>query len=90
MINNTIIMTDNSGEVSVTKDIKLYTVQEVADILGVNKTAIYGLVKRGELPAIKLGTTKIRHSALVLFLDKIESDGYPQPECRISQTLKGA
>lgn len=38
----------------------LYSVQEVAEILGVTREAVYCMIKRGELPAIKFGTTKIR------------------------------
>lgn len=38
----------------------LYSVQEVAEILGVTREAVYYMIKRGELPAIKFGTTKIR------------------------------
>lgn len=38
----------------------LYTVPEVANMLGVTKEAVYYMIKRGELPTIKLGTTRIR------------------------------
>lgn len=38
----------------------LYSVPEVADMFGVTKEAIYKRIKKGELPTIKLGTTKIR------------------------------
>lgn len=38
----------------------LYSVQEVAEILGVTREAVYYMIKRGELPTIKFGTTKIR------------------------------
>ena len=39
---------------------QLYTVAEVANILGVTKEAVYYMIKRGEIPTIKLGTMKIR------------------------------
>lgn len=38
----------------------LYSVQEVADLLGITREAVYYMIKRGELPTIKFGTTKIR------------------------------
>ena len=39
---------------------QLYTVAEVANILNVTKEAVYYMIKRGEIPTIKLGTMKIR------------------------------
>lgn len=38
----------------------LYSVPEVAEMLGVTREAVYHMIKRGELPTIKIGTTKIR------------------------------
>lgn len=32
------------------------TVREVADFLGVHQTTVYRLLKRGEIPAFKLGS----------------------------------
>lgn len=45
---------------AVSNDKQLYTVAEVANILGVTKEAVYYMIKRGEIPTIKLGTMKIR------------------------------
>lgn len=39
---------------------QLYSVAEVARMLGVTKEAVYYMIKRGEIPTIKLGTMKIR------------------------------
>lgn len=36
---------------------KLYTVQEAAEILRVRRDTVYSLVKRGQLPVVKLGRT---------------------------------
>ena len=34
---------------------KLYTVLEVAEILRVRRDTVYNLIKRGDLPAIRMG-----------------------------------
>lgn len=36
-------------------DLKVYTLDEVADILKVTKRTLYNYIKAGELPAIKMG-----------------------------------
>lgn len=36
-------------------DIKVYTLDEVADILKVTKRTLYTYVKEGKLPAVKMG-----------------------------------
>ncbi len=38
----------------------LYSVEEVAKRLGVTREAVYQIIKRQEIPAIKFGTIKIR------------------------------
>ena len=43
---------------------KLYTVLEAAEILRVRRDTVYGLIKRGELPAVRFGrTVRIPESA---------------------------
>lgn len=37
------------------EDIKVYTLDEVADILKVTKRTLYNYVKAGKLPAVKMG-----------------------------------
>lgn len=52
---------------------KLYTVAEIAEILKVNKNAVYELINSGELPAIKgLGRIKISEDAFINYIKKIE------------------
>lgn len=51
----------------------LYTVKEVAQIIHSNTTYVYELIKKGYLPAMKLGSYKIRASSLEKFL--LESEG---------------
>ena len=36
-------------------DIKVYTLDEVADIMKVTKRTLYNYVKEGKLPAVKMG-----------------------------------
>lgn len=48
----------------------LLTVQEVASLLHTNKTYVYGLIKKGFLPALQMGRYKVRPSDLESFIDK--------------------
>ena len=51
---------------------ELLTAQEVANLLGINLSTVYTLIKSGELPAIKVGPKlwRIRASALDAYLKK--------------------
>lgn len=51
----------------------LYTVAETSKILKTNSSYVYNLIKLGFLPAIKLGSYKIRKSALENFLQEYEN-----------------
>lgn len=46
----------------------LYTVEEVAALLKVNKNAVYDLIRKGLLTALKLGRLKITKGTLLKFL----------------------
>lgn len=50
----------------------LYTVKETAGTLGVNVHVIYNLIKRGLLPALKLGSMKVRKESIEAFVKKYE------------------
>lgn len=50
----------------------LYTVKETSKLLKTNPNYIYELIKKGLLPALKLGNLKIRRSAILEFLKKNE------------------
>lgn len=50
----------------------LYTVKETSKLLKTNQNYIYELIKKGFLPALKLGSFKIRKSAILEFLEKYE------------------
>lgn len=48
----------------------LYTVKEVAKILKTNPDFVYGMVNQKVLPALKLGSIKVRGSDLEKFIEK--------------------
>jgi excisionase family DNA binding protein len=50
----------------------LYTVSETAKLLKTNQNYVYELIKQGFLPALKLGSFKIRKTTLNSFLEKYE------------------
>ena len=54
------------------EDKMLYTVKEAASVFGVNVHTIYELIKKGLLPAMKLGSLKIRKQTLESILEKYE------------------
>jgi len=50
---------------------KLYTIDEIAEILKVTQRTIYNYIKSGSLKAIKIGKYwRIKHSDLEQFLEK--------------------
>ena len=50
----------------------LYTVNEVAKLIKTNTNYVYELIRKGLLPALKLGSYKVRKTALLKFLAKYE------------------
>lgn len=50
----------------------LYTVRETAKLLKTNANYVYDLIKLGYLPALKLGSLKVRKVAIDEFLKKYE------------------
>ena len=50
----------------------IYTVREVSQLLRTNSAFIYKLVDTGFLPALKLGSIRVRKEALDEFLQKYE------------------
>lgn len=50
----------------------ILTVAEVAEILHTNRGYVYDLIKQGLLPALKLGSLKVRKEALLKFLEENE------------------
>lgn len=60
-------------------NVKLYTVAEAAKILKSNKNYVYGLIRSNLLPALKLGSLKIREEALSQFLLAYENHDLTDP-----------
>ena len=58
------------------KDLKeeklLYNVSETAAVLGVNVHLVNDLIKRKLLPALRLGSLKVRKSTLIDFVERYE------------------
>ena len=58
------------------KDLKdeklLYNVRETATVLGVNVHLVYELINRKLLPALRLGSLKVRKSTLKDFVERYE------------------
>ena len=57
----------------------LHTVSEVAKLIKTNPAYVYKLIKLGLLPALKLGSYKIRRVALMEFLEKYEGKDLTNP-----------
>jgi len=53
-------------------EIVIYTVKEVASIIHTNTSYVYELIKKGFLPALKLGSYKVRAESLQKFLAENE------------------
>jgi len=58
----------------------LYTVTEVAKLIKSNTNYVYDLIKLGLLPALKLGSFKVRRTALLEFLEKYEGKDLTDPK----------
>lgn len=57
----------------------VFTVKEVSEIIHTNQSYVYTLIKSGLLPALKLGSYKIRKEALMNFLKKYEGCDLTNP-----------
>lgn len=50
----------------------LYTMKEVSKLIHTNQAYVYTLIRSGLLPALKLGSYKVRKEALFAFLEANE------------------
>jgi len=66
----------------------IYTVREVSALLHVNSGYVYSLISSGLLPAMKLGSLKVRKTAIEDFLAKYE--GYDLSELDNIRLLNSA
>lgn len=57
----------------------LYTVAEVAKLIKTNPAYVYELIKAGLLPTLKLGSYKVRRTALLEFLERYEGKDLTDP-----------
>jgi excisionase family DNA binding protein len=52
----------------------LFTAEQVAQVLGVGRTTVYGLLSRGQLPSVRIGASRrIRRRDLVEFVNELEA-----------------
>ena len=58
---------------------KLYTVKEVSILLRANPAFVYRLIDLGLLPALKLGSIRVRKDALDAFLRRYEGHDLSDP-----------
>ena len=47
----------------------LYTVTEVAKLLKVNRNFVYDIIRKGELEAVRIGSSKVRKDAIERYID---------------------
>lgn len=57
----------------------LYTVTEASKIIKTNPAYVYELIHAGLIPVLKLGSIKIRRTALLEFLEKYEGYDLTNP-----------
>ena len=50
----------------------LYTVKEVSLLIKTNVGYVYNLIRKGYLPALNLGSLKVRRTSLLNFLEKYD------------------
>lgn len=67
----------------------IYTVREVSQLLRTNISLIYRLIELGLLPALKLGSLRVRKEALTEFLQKYEGCDLSDPTHIKTLTLAG-
>ena len=61
------------GNNLISNDIKMYTVAEVAKIMGVSPGKVYDLIHEGKLPRVQIGKMRVLHNTLVAFLQAQET-----------------
>jgi excisionase family DNA binding protein len=58
---------------SISNDIRMYTVAEVAKIMGVSPGKVYELIHEGKLPRVQIGKMRVLHNTLAAFLQSQET-----------------
>ena len=80
MLNHTTSTTESPVLSPNNHDRIVYTVKEIAAMLHTNAAFIYRLISLGLLPALKLGSIRVRRVALEDFLSKYEGYDLSDPE----------
>ena len=67
----------------------LLTVKDVSETIHTNKAYVYSLINAGLLPALKLGSIKIRRETLLDFLKEYEGKDLTNPNniCSLKLSL---
>lgn len=68
-----------SGRELSNNEIVVFSVAEVARILGTNRNYVYKLIDQKLLPALKLGSYKVRRVAMEQFLEAYEGFDLTNP-----------
>ena len=56
----------------VTPELRLYSINEVAQLLSVSRRTVYDYLKRGDLVSVRLGADqRIKHGDLVRFIERL-------------------
>jgi excisionase family DNA binding protein len=63
----------------------LISIEEAGRLLGQSRSAIYGLIRRGRLPVVKLGASaRIPRSAVESLVDELLAEGAPDNESPVT------
>jgi excisionase family DNA binding protein len=80
-----------AGGKTVTEPIKLLTVTQAAERLGLSRTTVYGLIRREVLRVVKIGkSVRIRESVLERFILEHERTSPRRTRSRNDSTAKTA
>ncbi len=56
----------------------LLSVEEAAQLLSINRSSVYDLIGRGDLPSVKIGRRRLVYrQSLINFIIRCESNGPP-------------
>ena len=68
------------------KDIEVYTLKEIEDLLHVTRRTLYNWIKGGKLKAFRIGKEwRVTEEALVAFTERGTDEGYFQKLCHLSK-----
>ena len=57
-----------------------FKVTDMADVVGISRTAAHELVKTGEIPSVRIkGAIRVPRGAILRFVEKVEASASPNP-----------